>query len=235
MDRRDFIKVCTAVALAPPSFITGILRAEETSFKPYKKALLVKENGEPIRPEDVSPLKEYIFFYPYRSTPCLLMDLDSEVKPVKVKAKNGESYMWPGGVGPKRSIVAFSAICSHQLSYPTPDQTFINYYPKGKVAKVAGRDRVIQCCAHMSAFDPARGGEVIGGPAPFPLTAIVLSYEDGKIYALGTLGREVYEDFFDVFKPDLRRLYGSSRRAKELVDRCVVMDITSYTKDVIRC
>ncbi len=235
MDRRLFLKVCTAVALAPPFLFKGSVRAEESQFKPYKKALLVKEDGTPLRPEEVDPKKQYLFFYPYRSTPCLLADLGKEVKPVQVKTQNGDPYTWPGGVGPKKSIVAFSAICTHQLSYPTPDQSFINYYPSGMVAKMSKRDRVIQCCAHMSAFDPERGGEVISGPAPFPLTAIVLAYEEGKLYALGTLGKEVFEDFFDAFKPDLRKMYGSSRRAKELVDVCEVVDLESYTKEVIRC
>jgi len=32
----------------------------------------------------------------------------------------------------------------------------------------------------------------------------VLSYEGGVIYAVGTVGRELFEDFFDVFKPELR-------------------------------
>ncbi len=235
MDRRDFIRVCTAVALTSPSLLTDVLLAKGSGFKPYRKALLVNREGKPLRPEEVLPSKEYIFFYPYRSTPCLLINLGKEVGPVKVKTKEGDTYLWQGGVGPARSIVAFSAICTHQLSHPTPSQTFINYYPEGKIAKAVRRDRVIQCCAHMSAFDPARGGEVIEGPAPFPLTAIVLSYEEGKIYALGTLGREVYEDFFDVFRPDLRKLYGSSRRARELVDVCKVMSMEEYTKEIVRC
>jgi Rieske Fe-S protein len=235
MDRRSFLKACTAVALTSPSLIAGMLRAQESGFKAYKKALLVNKEGKPLRPEEVSPEKEYVFFYPYRSTPCILVNLDREVGPVRVNVKDGGSYLWQGGVGPKKSIVAFSAICSHQLSHPTPEQSFINYYPEGRTSKVAKRDRVIQCCAHMSVFDPTRGAEVVMGPAPFPLTAIVLSYEEGRLYALGTLGREVFEDFFDVFRPDLRKRYGSSRKAKELVERCVVLEMEEYTEEIVRC
>ncbi|MDQ7038540.1 MAG: Rieske 2Fe-2S domain-containing protein [Aquificota bacterium] len=235
MDRRSFLKVCTTVALTSPPLLYGVLRAGESEFKPYKKALLVNKDGKPVTPEEIKPSKEYIFFYPYRSTPCLLINLGRRADPVEVETKDGHTYLWRGGVGPDRSIVAFSAICTHQLSHPTPSTTFINYYPEGKKAKIAKRDLVIQCCAHMSAFDPAKGGKVIEGPAPFPLTAIVLSYEQGKIYALGTLGKEVYEDFFDVFKPDLRKLYGSSRKARELVDVCTVLEMEEYTEEIVRC
>ncbi len=238
MDRRDFLKTCTAVAaasLASPSFFSSLVEAQEGKFKAYKKALLVDKNGNPIKPEDIDPRKQYIFFYPHRATPCLLTNLGKEVPPAKVKLSDGTSYNWQGGVGPKKSIVAYSAICSHQFSHPTPEFSFINYYPENIPSKIVKRGGVIQCCAHLSVFDPAQGAKVIDGPAPFPLTAIVLSYEDGKLYALGTLGKELFEDFFDMFKPDLRKLYRSTRKAKKLVDRCEVVEVEEYAKEVIRC
>ncbi len=238
MDRRCFIKGCSAIAtvsLTAPSLFTTLLTAQEVQYKAYKKAVLLKEDGTPLKPEEVDPSKQYIFFYPYRATPCLLINLDEEVPPLEIKLSDGTLYKWQGGVGPKKSIVAFCAICPHQMSYPTPEYSFINYYPKGTPSNIVKRDRVIQCCAHLSVFDPAKGGKVIDGPAPFPLTAIVLSYENGKLYALGTLGKELYEDFFDVFKPDLRKLYRSSRKAKKLMTECKVSEVESYAQEVIRC
>ncbi|RLJ71152.1 secreted protein [Hydrogenivirga caldilitoris] len=238
MDRRGFIKTCTAVAaasLASPSFFLSSLKAQELELKPYKKAVLLKKDGTPLKPEDIDPAKQYIFFYPYRSTPCVLANLGKEVPPTEVKLSNGTSYTWQGGVGPRKSIVAYCAICPHQLSYPTPEFSFINYYPENIPSKIVKKGGIIQCCAHLSVFDPSQGGRVIDGPAPFPLTAIVLSYEDGKLYAVGTLGKELYEDFFDAFKPDLRERYGSSRKAKQLVDKCEVIEVNEYAKEVIRC
>ena len=224
MHRRDFIKTCTAVAaasLASPPFFLNSLQAREVDFKAYKKALLL------VNPEDLRADKQYIFFYPYRATPCLLMDIGKEVPPTEIKLSDGSTYRWPGGVGPKKSIVAYCAICPHQLSYPTPDFSFINYYPS--------KGRIVRCCAHVSVFDPKKGGTVLEGPANYPLTAIVLSYEGGKLYAVGTLGKELYEDFFDVFKPNLRKLYKSTRRAKKLVEECEVVEVEKYAKEVIRC
>ncbi len=238
MDRRDFLKTCTAVAaasLASPSFFSDLLKAQEGSFKAYNKAPLVDKSGEPIKPDSLDSSKQYIFFYPHRATPCILANLGKEIPPVEVKLSDGSTYKWPGGAGPEKSIVAYSAICPHQLSYPTPDYSFINYYPADISSGVVKRGGVIQCCAHLSVFDPAKGGAVIDGPAQFPLTAIVLSYEDGVLYAVGTLGKEFFEDFFDVYKPDLRKLYKSSRKAKKLVEKCEVIEVSEYAKEVIRC
>ncbi len=238
MDRRRFIRACTAVAaasLASPSFFLKTVDAKEGSFKPYKRAPLVDEDGKSLKLEKINPSREYLFFYPYRATPCILIDMDRELPPVEVKLADGSTYRWQGGVGPKKSIVAYSAICPHQLSHPTPDYSFINYYPEDKPSKVVNRGGVIQCCAHMSVFDPRNGGTVLEGPAKFPLLAIVLEYEDGVLYAVGTLGKELFEEFFDVFKPDLKKLYRSTRRAKKLVEKCPVVEMSEYTKEVIRC
>ncbi len=238
MDRRGFIKTCTAVAaasLASPSLFINSLKAQELEFKAYKKAILLKKDGTPLKPEDVDPGKQYIFFYPHRATPCILANLGKEVPSTEVKLSDGTTYRWPGGVGPEKSIVAYCAICPHQMSHPTPEFSFINYYPENIPSKIVKRGGVIQCCAHLSVFDPAKGGEVIDGPAPQPLTAIVLRYEGGKLYAVGTLGKELYEDFFDVFKPDLRKLYRSTRKAKKLVDKCEVTEVEEYAQEVIRC
>ncbi len=238
MNRRDFLRVCTSVAaasLASPSFFRTAFSSQKTEFKPYRKAPLLWKEGVPVKPEEIDPKDQYIFFYPHRATPCLLINLGEEVPPVELKLSDGSSYRWTGGVGSGKSIVAFSAICPHQLSFPTPEVSSVSYYPEGMPSRFMKRDKLVQCCAHLSVFDPARGGEVLEGPSPSPLTAIVLSYEDGKLYAVGTLGRELFEEFFDLFKPDLRKIYRSSRRAKKLVDSCRVMRMNDYVKETILC
>jgi hypothetical protein len=80
-----------------PSVFSNMLSAQEGMFKAYKKALLVKEDGSPLREEDLKPHNSYIFFYPYASTPCYLINLGEEVKPVDVKLKDGKTYKWQGG------------------------------------------------------------------------------------------------------------------------------------------
>ena len=235
MQRRDFLKGCaylSACSLLLPSFISAY------SGKPlrrYKRALLVWENGRPVKAKEIKPEEEYIFFYPFRATPCLLVNTQQRLSEAKLRLEDGTEYVWSGGIGPGKSIVAFVAICTHQLSYPTRERSLISYHPPGKKSSLVGRDKVIQCCAHMSAFDPAKGGKVIEGPAKDPLPAVILSEENGKIYAEAVLGRDLFEEFFDVYRRELRKEYGSSRKAKEEVNRCVTTPLRKYTKDVIRC
>ena len=238
MNRRTFIKTCGSVAtlsFLSPSFFSQSLRAQTNQFKKYKKAILLDKHGNPLNPSSLEVGKQYIFFYPYRSTPALLLNLGKEVKPSEVRLSDGSTYLWPGGVGPQKSIIAFCAICPHQLSYPTPEYSFINYYPHDKPSKAAKKGNVIQCCAHMSIFDPERGGVVIDGPSEYPLLAIVLTYEEGKLYAVGTLGVELFRDFFDAYRSDLKKMYKSFRRAKKKVDKAVVVEVEEYVKEVIYC
>ena len=238
MDRRDFIKACATVAVASAidaSVFSRALSAQQNLAKKYNKALLVKEDGSPFKEGDIQPQKSYIFFYPHASTPCYLLNLDVEVKPVKIELKNGQSYMWEGGIGSKKSIVAYSAICAHQWSYPTKTYSFINYYPEGQPSETTKKSGIIQCCAHLAVYDPKQGGVPLDGPAEVPLAAIILKQEEDKIYAVGVLGVEQFSSFFDLYKQDLRNEYGSTAKARALVDRCVVMEVERYVQNIIRC
>ena len=238
MERREFLKVCGSFAsltLLSPALLKESFASQSNEFKKYKKAILLNKDGNPIKPEDIKVGKQYLFFYPYASTPAFLINLGKEVKPVEVKLSDGSKYLWPGGVGPQKSIVAFCAICPHQFSYPTPEYSFINYYPPEKKSQIVKRGNVIQCCAHLSVFDPEKGGIVLDGPAEYPLLTIVLSYEDGKLYAVGTLGKELFRDFFDAYRSDLKKMYKSFRKAKKKVDKSVVLGVEEYVKEIIFC
>ncbi len=235
MNRRKFIKVCASVAALslPPLFLQNT--AFGGTFKRYKKALLVDGEGNPINPSKVEEGREYIFFYPYRSTPCMLINTGRTVNPVDLRLENGKTYRWKGGVGPEKSIVAYVAICTHQLSFIRPDNAFINYYPPGTKSGVVKRDRVIQCCAHLSVFDPEKGAKVIDGPARDPLPAVVLTVEGDRIYAVGVLGRDIFPDFFDAYRSELKQIHGTFRKAKQRVDVCEVVELNTYTENPIRC
>ncbi len=72
MDRRDFIKTCGTVAVASmldASIFSNLLASQQDGMlKTYKNALLVKEDGSPIKEGDIKPHNNYIFFYPFAST-----------------------------------------------------------------------------------------------------------------------------------------------------------------------
>src|SRR5205085_2813379 len=100
----------------------------------YTRARLVDSSGRPLRAAAVPVERNLIFNYPYAATPCFLLNLGKPVPEAQLKTGDDKTYTWQGGVGKERSIVAYSAICAHKLSYPTKDISFISY----RSAKGAG-------------------------------------------------------------------------------------------------
>lgn len=206
VSRRGFLKLCAGTgALVAGS--PALLAQGTPERTPSPPATLVDTEGRPLRLERLVVGESYVFHYPYVSTPCFLMDLGKPALPQeRLETDDGRSYRWRGGVGPQRSVVAFSAICAHRMTYPTPSVSFIHYrhdemaYTDHEL-KLAKREQVIYCCSEGSVYDPAEGCRVLGGPAPQPLAAIdlVLDEATGELRALGTYGGEMFEQFFDKF------------------------------------
>ena len=234
MERRDFIKACAATcALGAPD----ALSAAELKPRFYARARLVDDAGQPMRASDLVVDRNYIFHYPFESTPCFLLRLSRPtVRDVELQTENGAAYRWPGGVGPDRAIVSFSAICAHRLNYPTPQVSFISYRDKA-TASSAARAYLIHCCSEHSEYDPASGARVTGGPAPQPLSAILLEHDaktDG-LYAAGTLGGELFEAFFAKFEFKLALdLHGADPR-RQIAGRTVVRELQQFCRQQIRC
>src|SRR5574342_642517 len=159
----------------------------------YARARLVGPDGKPLRARELPANRNFIFHYPYAGTPCFLLNLGKPAKAsAELKTAEARTYQWPGGVGAQHSIVAYSAICAHRLTYPTREISFISYRDE----KSAGSRfaHVIHCCSEHSQYDPAQGAKVLAGPAPQPLAAILLDYDPGldEVYAVGTLGGELF-------------------------------------------
>ena len=233
MDRRHFLKLCSttaALAAANPDLLA------HANVRKYARAQLVDAEGKPVRTAALQEGANYLFHYPFVGTPALLLRLgQATARDIALKTADGKAYRWSGGVGADRSVVAFSAICSHQLSSALRRQTFISY--RHDRSPVAARARVIVCCAHHSIFDPARGGAVVGGPGPQPLTAVVLEHdsESDNLYATGTAGGELFDDFFIAFKADLIEEFGRGASHQEVAGKTTVTLLSDYTKQVIAC
>jgi Rieske Fe-S protein len=230
MERRGFIKFCAASAAALGS--PGVAADARAQF--YSRARLVDEKGAPLRASAIPVNRNLIFHYPFAATPCFLLNLGKAVKPAaQLKTVAGEPYEWKGGVGAVRSVVAYSAICAHRLSYPTKEISFISY----RVEKSA-RNRianVIHCCSEHSQYDPAEGARVVAGPAPQPLAAILLEWNSAtdEIHAVGTLGGEMFGEFFDKFGFRLQLEHGAPRAA--VSGFCVVQELDNYCKQQVKC
>ncbi len=233
MKRRSFVGSC---ALLGGAASLGCMQGAFANTPPrlYARTRLVDAQGQPIRAGALAAETNYVFHYPYASTPCFLLRLPRVAAgAVNLKREDGAAYAWHGGVGPERSIVAFSAICAHKLAYPTRDVSFIRYQ-KDKSATSAGS--VIHCCADHSVYDPSAGARVVSGPAPQPLAAIVLEHDPttDAIHALGTLGPEQFDAFFKKYEFKLGMEYGGKAKVP-VADRTVVSELTTFCKTTIQC
>jgi arsenite oxidase small subunit len=105
----------------------------------------------------LKPNKPVVFTYPLKTQPNVLLDLGQAV---------------PEGVGPKKSIVAYSQLCQH-MGCP------VQYQPKL---------REFVCPCHQSRYDPERLGSIIQGVAMQPLPRILLQVKQGAVWAVGVDG-----------------------------------------------
>lgn len=234
MERREFIKACAATcALGTPD----VLSAKDLMPRFYSRAQLMNDRGQPFRAADLIAGRNYIFHYPFEATPCFLLNLGKPtVRDVQLKTEDGSIYLWPGGIGPNRAIVGFSAICAHRMSYPTPQISFISYREQSTASAIM-RPNVIHCCSEHSEYDPSSGARVLGGPAPQPLSAILLEYDarsDG-LQAVGTLGGEMFDAFFAKFEFKLALEHGAGSVRRQVTGRAVVKDLQQYCKQQVRC
>jgi len=231
MQRRDFIRLCAAAAAA------GSAPAVSADARPrlYARATLVGPDGRPLRASRVAENRNFIFHYPYAATPCFLLNLGRPVAaPAKLTTGGGKRYEWRGGVGAGRSIVAYSAICAHRLTYPTRDISFISF----RTEKTPGNRfaNVIHCCSEHSQYDPAQGGRVLAGPAPQPLAAILLDHDaaSDQLTAVGTLGGEMFDQFFDKYAFRLS-LEGAGTPRQKVAGAARVTALEQYCKQQVKC
>ena len=233
MKRRDFVQVCAASAAGVA--LPDAQAASRLSARMYKRAKLVDERGQPIRQDALQAGLTYVFDYPYSATPCFLIRLEKPTTAgIPLKTETGFDYIWEGGVGSGRNIVAYSAICAHKMTYPTRQVSFIGY--RNDPSPVAGQGKVITCCSDRSVYDPAFGARVVSGPAPQPLATILLEHDAkaDEFWAVGTFGGEKFAEFFSKF--DFRLQLEMGNRAREAVERTtVVKQLENYSTQWAKC
>ena len=240
MDRRNFLKVVAGatVVVINPSLIGGKLYAADGRlYVAHEKTQLLDAAGKPMKASSLEQEVNYVFNYPYASTPCILVNLPKPTQQdVELTAENGEKYVWKSGVGKNRTIVAYVAICTHQLTHPTPNDSFIMYVPQKTKTMAYDKSGVIVCSSHLSAFDASAGAKVLGGAATQPLSAVVLEHAaDDTLWAVGILGMDKFQDYFKAFKPELKQFYNGPAEAKKLVSiSAKTVKLTEFSKDLIQ-
>ncbi len=241
MERRNFLKVVAASATViaiNPSLIRGTLYADNGMlYRAYEKTQLIGANGKPILASKLEKEINYIFNYPYASTPCLLVDLPKPTATdVELISDAGEKYIWKSGVGKNRTVVAYVAICTHQLTHPTPSDSFIAYVPQTGKTMAYDKGGIFVCSSHLSAFDAQAGAKVLGGAATQPLSAVVLEVAaDDTIWAVGILGSDKFQDYFKAYKPEFKQFYNGPAEAKKLVSiSAKTVKLTEFSKEIIQ-
>ena len=233
MKRRDFVQLCAASAAG--AALPDAAQAATLRTHLYRRARLVDEKGQPVRPAALQAGTNYVFDYPFSATPCFLLRLDRPATAaIDLRTESGEAYRWEGGVGPGRDVVAYSAICAHKLTYPTRQVSFIGY--RNEPSPVAPAGKVITCCSDRSVYDPAAGARVVSGPAPQPLATILLEHDPAadQLVAVGTFGGEMFAEFFRRFEFRLQ-LERGPRARDEVEGSTVVKTLDNYSTQWARC
>jgi arsenite oxidase small subunit len=147
ISRRQFLAAGAAGAVV---VATGADAAEAASADAYPKLHV-------IQLAKLKPNRPVAFNYPLKAQPSMLLDMGRAV---------------PKGVGPKKSIVAYSLLCQH-MGCP------VEYQPKL---------REFVCPCHQSRYDPERLGSIIQGLAMQPLPRVLLQVKQGGVWAVGVEG-----------------------------------------------
>ena len=234
MERRNFLRSC-AFAGGAAGLLQRLSEARAGQpFKAYSRARLVDEFGDPIKARRLVVNRNYLFNYPYAGTPCFLLNLPRPTGRAELVAAGGQRYDWEGGVGPRHTIVGYSAICAHKLAYPAREISFIRFQEQPSPTSKGG---VIHCCAEHSVYDPAAGARVIAGPAPQPLAAIVLEYDAraDELFAVGTVGAEQFEPFFAKYEFKLGMEHGSGRAQRPVGSATACREMTQVCRQTVQC
>ena len=229
--RRELMRqaACVAGAWAASSALPLVAAGE---LQRHPRTLLVDSHGSPWPARQLRSGEAFLFNYPYTVSPVFLLAFEHEVKAAELVTEDKQRYWAPAGVGPNKSIVAFSAICAHKLMYPTSAISFIGLRSGGK----GEPEHVIHCCGDNSRYDPLHGARVIDGPAPQPLAAVLLEWDAGndQLHAVGTRGGEMFDAFFATYATRLEFETGSSLR-KPSAATAVVQPAASYSRQWRSC
>jgi arsenite oxidase small subunit len=232
MDRRSFVILCAGST----AWLAARMRdARAGNYTDFPKVRLTDGQGVPLKASALLKDEAYVFHFPFRSLPCFLINLGKPASgPEELTSESG-SYTWPGGVGKDKNLVAYVAVCTHQLSYASKDGSQI-HYAAGNSA-VAGGPGMIVCCAHASVFDPATGAQRLHGEARDPLLSVRLEYDsaDDALYASGLAGTQLVERFFKTYKRELISEYGPGVYREPVGASAAAVPLSKYASSVGDC
>lgn len=131
-------------------------------------------DGSRLRVADISELSE-LWSYKYFVYPTQFGPLPS----VLIRVPHTD----PGGINrPDIHLIGLSRICTHM-------GCTVNYIDDPKLGSMAYKYNpgypFLGCPCHFSAFNPQDAGDVVFGPADYPLPRIRLELDGAEVYATG--------------------------------------------------
>lgn len=173
--RREALKrgACACLGAAFAGSAAPALADDAADQRPTRGDRLVVAGADgtprPLTAADIKPGSKPVLAFPY--------------DPVSKQVRDGSRFnkvllvrLDPAGIdAATRSraadgVMAFSAVCTHQGC---------------DVTEWADADKAVMCFCHFSRFDPARGGQVVAGPAPRALPALPLAVDRGQLTVAG--------------------------------------------------
>ena len=215
-------------------------KAVAPKAKPEAKTAFYFSGNKILKLSSLPVGQAFLFHYPLVCTPALLINLGQSAPPLhairyRIGLNEEGEHNWPGGTGPNQSIVAFSAICPHDLTYNTRQLALISYHHK-KSGYYAPQDRVITCCSHGTAYDAAKGGQPIMGPAKKPLGSVPLIYDkaEGSLAPAALQGYSVIPAFLRKHRKTLRRDFGKTYKSK-VKGKIILTPLDKFSAKTIKC
>ncbi len=232
MDRRQFVQICAGAAA---TLTSSALPALVVGMQNYPQVRLVDAQGVALKASALVTDQAYLFHYPFRAVPCFLINLGKASGTARTLSGEEGDYGWSGGAGKQHNLVAYVAICTHQLSYPSKATSVIRYAADG--SELASKPGMIVCCAHGSVFDPADGAQKVSGPAEQPLIPVGLEVDphSDSLYATGVDTTRLIERFFKAYKPDLITDYGHGGYRVPVGDTTTTVLLNQYSQVVPNC
>ena len=172
--RRDVLKRCACLGAGLAAAAIVPAQAQDgADQRPTKGDRLVAAGSDgvprPLTVADLKPGAKPVQAFPFdpvnkqvrdgsRFNKILLVRLDPASIDAATKARAADG------------VVAFSAVCTHQGC---------------DVTEWVEADQSLMCFCHFSRYDPARGAQVIAGPAPRSLPALPLAVDRGQLMVAG--------------------------------------------------
>ena len=197
--------------------LTFLLSINIGSFA-YEEALLLDAKSKKLNVNNLIFNKSYLFFYPYRATPALL-----------IKTEDADS-----DTGYK--ISAYLAISPINYSYPSKDLSVVSIY-SGEAQ--LGKD-IIRFCDMKTSYNLFDGSYIINSEINTTkysaLTKVHISERaNGELIATGISDTNVMKQFFRVNRRSIEKSHGNFKNAKKEYHRRTVRAIEGYSAITAVC